>query len=273
MNDLHASPAKSSAISLLLSSLSSDDRETLSELTQELDHARRTNFIDTLFPPTGPLRRELYKKHMEFFAAGKLERERAFMAANRVGKSSSGGGYETVLHLTGEYPQWWNGRRFDRPVRAWVGGDTNETLKEIVQPIIFGPDAAQGTGLIRAPLIERLVNRRGSADAVESARIRHVSGGSSTVLFKSYEQGRKSFQGAKIDLCWLDEEPPIAIYSECLLRLAATTPDAHDWGTMMVTFTPLLGLSEVALHFMAGTALPPLEPLVKLDRRDLLGVD
>jgi phage terminase large subunit-like protein len=208
---------------------------------------------------------------MEFFKAGETERERAFMAANRVGKSSSGGGYETALHLTGLYPDWWEGRRFDRPIRAWVGGDTNETIREINQPILFGDAAAIGTGLIRAHLIDRIVYRRGSADAVESARIRHVDG-ISTVLLKSYEQGRKSFQGAKIDLCWLDEEPPIAIYSECLLRLAATTPDARDWGTMMVTFTPLLGLSEVAMHFLAATELPPLEPLVKLDiKRDLLG--
>jgi phage terminase large subunit-like protein len=248
------------------------DRETLLELLSEHARSVASNFIDTLFPPTGPLRRELYRKHMEFFAAGKHERERAFMAANRVGKSSSGGGYELALHLTGEYPAWWEGRRFDRPIRAWAAGDTNETVREIIQSILLGPPEAPGSGLLRAHLVARQVYRRGSADAVESVRVVHASGrGESSLLLKSYEQGRKSFQGTKLDLIWLDEEPPMSIYAECLLRLAATTPSGEDWGSMMLTFTPLLGLSEVALHFMAGVELPPLEPLTKIDRRDLLG--
>jgi hypothetical protein len=35
------------------------------------------------------------------------------MAANRVGKTVVGA-YETTVHMTGEYPAWWEGRRFDR---------------------------------------------------------------------------------------------------------------------------------------------------------------
>ena len=91
--------------------------------------------IDTMYPETGPLRRELYPKHMEFFTAGASFRERCAMAANRVGKTEGMGGYETALHLTGRYPDWWPGRRFDHPVQWWAAGKTNETTRDIVQNV------------------------------------------------------------------------------------------------------------------------------------------
>jgi hypothetical protein len=45
----------------------------LLELQQEL---KKYSVIDHYFPADGPFRRELYAKHMEFFAAGKKHRER-----------------------------------------------------------------------------------------------------------------------------------------------------------------------------------------------------
>src|SRR5258706_11323160 len=78
------------------------------------DESRRK--LWSYYPDSGPLRRELYPKHLQFFAAGALHRERLFMAANRVGKTEGVGGYETTLHLTGVYPPWWEGRRFERPI-------------------------------------------------------------------------------------------------------------------------------------------------------------
>src|SRR5688572_17268819 len=88
--------------------------------------------FDALFPDEGPLRRELYVKHLEFFKAGLNYRERCFMAGNRVGKTISGS-YETTCHLTGEYPKWWQGRVFPHPIRAWAAGKTNETTRDIIQ--------------------------------------------------------------------------------------------------------------------------------------------
>ena len=70
------------------------------------------------YPDEGPLRRELYVKHTAYFEAGTRYRQRLMMAANRVGKTEGVGGYEMTLHLTGRYPPWWNGRRFDRPIVA-----------------------------------------------------------------------------------------------------------------------------------------------------------
>src|SRR6516165_7127907 len=80
----------------------------------------KTLCLDTYYPIAGPLRRDLYPKHLAFFRAGAERRERAFLAANRVGKSEGVGGYEITLHLTGRYPDWWKGRRFSRPITAWA---------------------------------------------------------------------------------------------------------------------------------------------------------
>lgn len=66
----------------------------------------------------------------------------------------------------------------------------------------------------------------------------------------SYDQGRESFQGTSLEAVWLDEEPPMAIYAECLLRTMTTD------GMVLCTFTPLLGLSDVVLAFCPGGKLP-----------------
>lgn len=234
----------------LFQMMSKEDRETLSASYQALQNLDATNHIDTLFPDTGPLRRELYKKHLQFFTAGVDERERAFIAANRIGKSYSAGGYEVALHLMGDYPDWWPGRRFTTPGQWWAAGDTGETVREIIQPFLIGDISAPGTGLIRGDRIQKITNRRGSPEAAEKVFVEHSSGGTSTLLFKSYEQGRKAFQGKKLQGIWLDEEPPMPIYTECLLRLTATTPDGQDWGSLLATFTPLLGISDVVLRYL-----------------------
>jgi len=78
--------------------------ELLRLLQLESSLAQR-NKIDRYYPDEGPHRRELYPKHLEFFKAGATRRERALLAANRIGKSEGVGGYETTLHLTGRYPK------------------------------------------------------------------------------------------------------------------------------------------------------------------------
>jgi hypothetical protein len=73
----------------------------LDALLQETERKVLENRISTFYPDTGPLRRELYPKHMAFFAAGREYQERAMVAANRIGKTMGVGAYETALHLTG----------------------------------------------------------------------------------------------------------------------------------------------------------------------------
>ena len=174
------------------------------------------------------------------------------MAANRVGKTTVGG-YETALHLTGHYPDWWEGRRFAGPIDAWVAGDTAETTRDIVQLALMGPPAELGTGLIPPDAIVGEPSRRsGATGAFDTALIRHTSGGVSLLGFKSYDQGRKKFQGTAKHVVWLDEEPPADVYDECMLRLMTTD------GLMLCTFTPLQGLTEIVGRFMPQLAEHPL---------------
>lgn len=58
--------------------------------------------------------------------------QRLLMAGNRIGKSFCGA-TELAFHLTGKYPDWWEGKKFDRPIRAWAGGSSNETTRDICQ--------------------------------------------------------------------------------------------------------------------------------------------
>jgi phage terminase large subunit-like protein len=200
--------------------------------------------IDAYYPDSGPLRRELYPKHLAFFAAGATRRERAFIAANRVGKSEGVGGFETVLHLTGRYPAWWNGRRFNRPIQAWAAGDTAKTTRDIIQRILLGPVGEFGTGMIPADCLLRTTAKPGVADAIEGIFVKHISGGTSELILKSYDQGREAFQGTNRDLVWLDEEADRSIYVESLLRTMTTN------GILLLSFTPLSGLTDIVRDFL-----------------------
>lgn len=196
--------------------------------------------------------RRKYQKHLEFFRAGASFRERCILAANRVGKTLGCGGYELAAHLTGLYPDWWEGRRFKRPIRAWAGGKTNETTRDIVQATMLGEIAHEGqrkvvsgTGLIAGNLLGQPTWKQGVADLVDTIKIKHVTGNHSLLGLKSYQQGRGSFEGTAQHVIWLDEEPPMDIYGECLIRTATVD------GLIMLTFTPLEGLSEVVMSFLS----------------------
>lgn len=217
----------------------------LLELLEERARRRERTKLLRLYPDDGPLRRELYPKHMAFFAAGATEYDRCMLAANRVGKSFGVGGYETALHLTGRYPDWWIGRRFAHPIEAWAAGDTSETTRDIVQSILMGPVENIGTGLIPgADIVGSPSRRAGVTGAFDQAHIRHASGGVSLLGFKSFDQGRKKFQGTAKHVTWLDEEPPADVFDECMLRLMTTD------GLMLCTFTPLSGMSDVVMRYL-----------------------
>lgn len=252
---------------LNLSALSPAEMAQAIAILEELQRRKATSCLHRLFPDArsvwdGPptqvfltpgetiYERQLYPKHLEFFGAGRDHRERGFVAGNRVGKSIAGG-YEISLHLTGLYPPWWPGRRFNGAVNAWACGKTNETTRDIVQKKLLGEvtftgnrKILDGTGIVPADLIEAPAWKMGVPDMVDAIRIRHAAGGFSTLGFKSYQQGRGAFEGTEQHVIWLDEEPPMSIYGECLIRTATTD------GLIMLTFTPLAGRSEVVMQFM-----------------------
>ena len=227
------------------------DRVLLLTLLQERERRQRRRKIDGYFKAEGQLRRELYHQHVEFFRLGATVSTRCFMAGNRTGKTEGGGGYETALHLTGQYPEWWPGRRFNNPIDAWASGDTKETVRDIIQAKMVGLESEIGTGLIPGDAILRTVRRQNGNGALDYVDVRHVSGGTSRLGFKSYDQGRESFQGTEKDLIWLDEEANEGIRAECVMRLMTT----H--GLLIETFTPLRGLTPIVMRYLGDDAATP----------------
>lgn len=179
-----------------------------------------------------------YQKQKDFHFA--KTRVRSMLAGNRVGKTIAAC-TETSYHLTGRYPDWWEGKRHDKAIIAWSASDTSESTRNILQVTLLGSLFKEefGTGTIPADCVGVSSANRGKADAVDTIRIKHVSGDWSVLSFKSYDQGRKKFQGTKPDLIHLDEEPDIDIYTECLTRTMTNN------GSIMLTMTPLSGMTDV----------------------------
>jgi phage terminase large subunit-like protein len=168
------------------------------------------------------------------------------MAANRVGKTFCGAA-ETAYHLTGIYPEWWKGRRFDKPVKVWAAGESNDTTRDIIQKELFGnpQDPNQkGTGAVPLQYIEETIRKPGVPNAYSAALVKHKTGGNSIISFKAYEQGFEKFMGEAVDVVWLDEEPRHEIFSQCITRTADTD------GVVYMTFTPEKGMTSVVSSFM-----------------------
>lgn len=260
-----------------LASLPLKEKEELVALLEERQRRQAQRLFFHLFPEddliwTGPAlmgglirpgqtihSRHKYAKHMEFFRAGATHRERCFMAGNRVGKSFSGGGFEIACHLSGIYPDWWEGRRFDHPVSVWAAGDTYETTRDILQLTLLGEidyrggrKIMDGRGVVPGYLLGDPTWRSGVSGLVDTIPVKHKSGGWSTLGLKSYDQGRKAFQGTGRHIIWLDEEPPMDVYNECLIRTATVG------GIVLLTFTPLSGMSEVVQQFLPQELRPGL---------------
>ena len=77
-------------IEKFVSALPEDEVEKFLITLRRMEDQEKYGRFKSLFPDSGPLRRELYTKHMEFFRAGAKYRERCFMAGNRVGKTIAG---------------------------------------------------------------------------------------------------------------------------------------------------------------------------------------
>lgn len=190
-----------------------------------------------------------YRKQKDFHAAGIKYRERLFMAGNQTGKTFAGGN-EVAFHVTGLYPEDYVGWKCDHAPRGWVGSVTSELTRDGAQRILMGPVGRWGTGSIPKELIVDIKRARGIPDAIETVLVKHASGEISQITFKSYKDGREAWQAETIDFVWFDEEPPEDIYTEGITRTNNTK------GRVFLTFTPLLGMSNVVMRFLQHAGHP-----------------
>ena len=232
-----------------------DPAKALMLVLQEIKQRTESDQLESFYPDTGPLRRELYVKHVKMLAAGKIHAERAALGGNRVGKSTSIGGYETALHLTGLYPHWWQGHIYEKPILGWAAGTKAVKVRDVNQKMLVGKlhktvGFTQATGgLVPSARIGHITRRSGVAGAIDQVTVKHVKGWDNLLTFKSYEEGRTSFEAEEVDWIWLDEEPPKPIYDESKMRILTAR------GRIMATFTPLEGMTETIMSILDGTDL------------------
>jgi len=121
-----------------------------------------------------------FEHQKEFFVT--TSDRRGILAANRIGKTVSTC-YETAMHLTGQYPSWWQGHRFRKPITCMVAGEGWSQVALVLQQELLGsPDIklrdALGTGAIPRDCIIQDTMRGDGANAI-GIEIRHTSGGKS----------------------------------------------------------------------------------------------
>lgn len=215
-----------------------DQKAKLRELNDLMEEVKRRHHYNKLkyYEPTD--------KQREFHKAGLFYRQRMLRAGNQTGKTL-GAAAEIAMHMTGLYPDDWVGHRFRRPTYGWAAGVTSESTRDNPQRLLLGRKRDWGSGMVpQQQLIGTPSLARGVTDGVDSFMVRHVpTGGVSVCWFKSYEKGREKWQGETLDWIWCDEEPPYDVYSEGLTRLNRRR------GLMLITFTPLLGMTEVVHLF------------------------
>ena len=202
-------------------------RQTLSSSERRKKY-RRIDFLDTVF---------WYPSQLAFFAAGGSGvHQRLIYGGNQSGKTQAAAA-EVSWHLSGDYPDFWTGKRFTKPIRVWAVGESGQLVRDTLQKKLCG-DQEFGTGLVPLESFgKKPVMVPGGTGAIDTMFVTHATDGivdgTSSLTFKSFEMSRKKLQGETIDLVWIDERPEEEIYSELLARTSAS--DGH----IIVSFTPV----------------------------------
>src|SRR5215471_17336756 len=113
-------------------------RQTMSSAERRRKY-RRIDFLDRSF---------WYPTQLAFFAAGSSGvHQRLLYGGSQSGKTTSGAA-EVAWHLTGNYPDWWVGKRFNKPLRVWVLGESTTLVRDPLQRKLcggMGDDFGTGT--------------------------------------------------------------------------------------------------------------------------------
>lgn len=221
----------------------SDVLKQFYEITAKLQYARETNRLKHYQPYE-------WQKKLHNAVGFQTETpavEKAAICANQIGKTF-GAASEVAMHLTGLYPDWFQGQRWHFPNDWIVAGNTNEVTRDILQNELFGDpkdDKKIGMGTVPKHLIGPTTRKPGVPNAFETVQVKHVSGRWSSVTFKCYEQGPKKFMGIRANGGWLDEEPPPEILSQVRRSCFARNPSL-----IMLTLTPEEGATQVVSQFL-----------------------
>ena len=170
-------------------------------------------------------------------------------AANQIGKTYLGTGIDS-MHATGNYPDNWEGHRFENPPMIWSLGYSGEKTRDLLQTKMFGRfynNTFEG-GFVPAGDILSWESMSGTPNAMRTVRVRHVNG-VSTVQFWSYSQGQHALMGDCVDWFHVDEEPKDqSIYPQIQTR--GINGNDGLGGRGILTFTPENGRTSLVIKFM-----------------------
>ena len=79
----------------------------------------------------------LYAWQREFIADSKDYSQVCLIAANRIGKTWTGT-YMDAIHALGDYPDGWEGHKFDHAPLIWCLGYSGEKTRDLLQAPIVG---------------------------------------------------------------------------------------------------------------------------------------
>lgn len=235
-----------------LSQVSEEDRAWIEELIlQDITHEKYSRSEKSLHF----FNKRAYPWQREVANASNGHRIISAISGNRVGKTYTICAI-VAMHLTGNYPRWYTGKKFDKPIKAYFAGVDSAHNRGVPQQYLLGTSnrnatAEIGTGLVARDLLipeTFILERKG---AIEGFGVRHKSGGISTFNFKSYSQGADATQGFDAHLVVVDEQPPDEFFSELVKRTMVTDQGS---GLVYCGFTPLKGITPLIEKFWE---LPP----------------
>ncbi|MBI6654979.1 DNA packaging protein [Pseudomonas carnis] len=218
-------------------------QQELLKLIEEKERRARQRLFKVQFA-------SLYEWQLRFIKATAEYSACMLMAANQVGKTRTGLTVDAA-HLLGEYPDGWEGHRFDHAPMCWLLGFSMEKTRDLLQKPLFGTyESGKWTGgLIPADRIVGHLSATGTSGAMREVRVKHSSGSISTVQFWSYSQGQHAIMGDVVDWYHIDEEPrDKAIFPQVITRTA--NGDRGRGGRGILTFTPENGRTELVVQFM-----------------------
>jgi len=186
-------------------------------------------------------------------------KERSIVLGSQQGKSTATG-FEMAFAACDYWPAWHTGLHPAPPniVRSakfigWFCSISSQSVRDGIQAKLLG-DISQkdglGTGAIPLDLIRGVTMSRGISNFVDTVTVARETGGIGLLQSKTYEQDPKAYQAVPVDAVLIDEDPGYSdlIYNECLARTISTN------GRIIVSLTPMLGLTPIRKRFLAGGA-------------------
>lgn len=156
----------------------------------------------------------------EFLRAMGTSRRVVFRSGNRVGKTE-GGAVAAALLSTGWHP-W---ARIPAPNHGWISCLSWDFVRDIIWPAV--------SRVLPKQKILNVSWRKGGRSGKPTPDVVVLKNGS-TITFKTSEQGREKYQGARLDWAWADEEQEAGVIEELRTRLIDTG------GLFYATLTPIM---------------------------------